>query len=47
MAFWLDLLFGNFIGLISMFTLFFILGMAGWFLVFFMKKIREEERSKG
>ncbi len=47
MAFWLDLLFGNFIGLISMFTLFFILGMAAWFTVFFMKKIREEDRSKG
>ncbi len=47
MAFWLDLLFGNFIGIISMFTLFFILGMATWFTVFFLKKIREEDRSKG
>ncbi len=46
MSFWLDLLFGNFIGLISMFTLLFILGMAGWFTVFFLKKIREEDRGK-
>ncbi|HFD87088.1 MAG TPA: DUF3149 domain-containing protein [Gammaproteobacteria bacterium] len=45
MAFWLDLLFGNFIGLISMFTLIFILGMAGWFTVFFLKKIKEEDRN--
>lgn len=45
MSFWLDLLFGNFIGLISMFTLGFILVMAIWFIGFFMKKIHDEDRS--
>ncbi len=45
MAFWLDLLFGNFIGLISMFTLIFILAMAGWFTVFFLRKIKEEDQA--
>ncbi len=45
MSFWLDLMFGNFIGLISLFTIFFLIGMAVWFFAFFMKKIKEEEQA--
>lgn len=42
MSFWLDLMFGNFIGILSLFTIFFIIGMAVWFVRFFFKKMDEE-----
>lgn len=44
MSFWLDLMFGNFIGILSLFTIFFIIGMAVWFIKFFFKKMDEEAR---
>ena len=41
MSLWMDLLFGNWIGLLSMFTLLFILGMGIYFIVLFVSKSKE------
>ena len=38
MELWLDLLFGNWIGLLSMLVIFFMLGMAAFFIAFFVSK---------
>ncbi len=34
----LELLLGSFIGQISLFVIVFMLGMAAWFIIFFLKK---------
>jgi hypothetical protein len=38
MELWLDLLFGNWIGLLSMLVIFFMLGMVAFFVTFFVAK---------
>ncbi len=38
MAFWMDLLFGNIFGAMSMFVIFFMLGMGGYFTWMFIVK---------
>lgn len=38
MAFWMDLLFGSWIGLLSMLTIFFIIGMGVFFVWFFLSR---------
>ncbi len=43
MAFWLDLMFGNFIGLLSMTVIFSTIGVVSYLLWLFVKKTYEEE----
>jgi hypothetical protein len=38
-----ELLFGSDIGLLSLFTIAFVIGMGAFFVVLFMKKMREDE----
>lgn len=47
MELWLELLFGNWVGLLSMIVIFFMLGMAGYFVWFFLSKSKEPEGSGG
>ena len=43
MAFWMDLLFGNVIGAMSMFVIIFMLGMAGYFTWLFITKSKDPD----
>ncbi|MEA3292277.1 MAG: DUF3149 domain-containing protein [Pseudomonadota bacterium] len=43
MSLWADLLFGNWIGLLSMFTIFFILGMGVFFVWYFLSKSKPKK----
>lgn len=38
MSFWLDQMFGNWVGLLSMLVIFAMLGILGWFVHFFLKQ---------
>ncbi|WP_299491176.1 DUF3149 domain-containing protein [uncultured Shewanella sp.] len=44
MAFWLDLMFGNAIGLLSMIVIFSTIGILGYILWMFIKKSAEPEK---
>lgn len=39
MDLWLDLLLGSWIGLLSLFTIFFVIGMAGFLIGMFLNRI--------
>ncbi len=42
MAFWMDLLFGNWTGILSMFTIFFATGLGLFFAWMFVKKSKPQ-----
>lgn len=46
MSFWMDLLFGNFIGALSMFVILFMLGMGIFFTWVFVTKSKDENGLK-
>lgn len=46
MELWLDLLFGNWIGLLSMLVIFFMLGMVAFFITFFVNKSKPAASTK-
>ena len=46
MELWLNLLFGNWIGLLSMLVIFFMLGMVAFFIAFFVTKSKPSTGSK-
>ncbi len=38
-------IFNSYVGILSLFVILFIIGMAGWFYLFFKKKIEQEDKA--
>lgn len=43
---WLDMMFGNDVGLLSMIVLIVAIGMMVWFAFFFVRKMKESEQNE-